>query len=316
VTSHASDSPRSALVVGLNSVDYIFSINDEIGPDCDVSATDMVISPGGPAANVAVTLAGLGIKTFYAGLVGSDHHGVVARKSLVDAGVEIVETSARYSLRSPVAVVLVNSINGTRLCCGYRESGSELTIEDFEIHHLIGAVDAIYSDGYELKLTGGIIETLSLQEDLVRKPAVVIDSEDGLALGQSWIQFVDHCLPSERAALQWGNQDIPSCIRQLAEVGVDTCVVTKGKEGSVGSEGDGLLIETPSIAVDSPDTVGAGDAFRGAYLAALLCGLPFVERITFATRVAALKCHQHGTRLGSDLLSSYASELRTVPKQS
>jgi sugar/nucleoside kinase (ribokinase family) len=50
--------------------------------------------------------------------------------------------------------------------------------------------------------------------------------------------------------------------------------------------------------VEVKDTTGAGDVFHGAYLAAVLEGLPPDECARYASAVSAIKCMYVGGRTG------------------
>jgi sulfofructose kinase len=67
-------------------------------------------------------------------------------------------------------------------------------------------------------------------------------------------------------------------------------VVTRGADGSVAYTADGT-IEAPGFPLDDVvSTLGAGDVFHGALLAALVRGLPLREALTRANACAALSC--------------------------
>ena len=77
-----------------------------------------------------------------------------------------------------------------------------------------------------------------------------------------------------------------------------TCV-TLGPQGSL-ARCRGHEIRTPAFAVPCVDSTGAGDAFRGGFIAALLQhGPDEVELLLrMANAVAALKCRTAGAREG------------------
>ena len=73
---------------------------------------------------------------------------------------------------------------------------------------------------------------------------------------------------------------------------------TLGQEGSLALVA-GTEIHTPGFRVPVVDTTGAGDAFRGGFIARWLAGgdRAHVEDVlTYANAVAALKCRALGAR--------------------
>jgi sulfofructose kinase len=72
--------------------------------------------------------------------------------------------------------------------------------------------------------------------------------------------------------------------------GSELTVITRGADGAVAYRGD-EVIETPGEPVDGMvSTLGAGDVFHGALLAALVRGLELRDALTKANRCAALSC--------------------------
>ena len=74
-------------------------------------------------------------------------------------------------------------------------------------------------------------------------------------------------------------------------------VATFGEKGCAGISKEGFF-EIPAFDVDVKDTVGAGDVFHGAFLAAIVKGLSPKDAARFASGVAAIKCTRIGGRAG------------------
>ncbi|RUM22995.1 carbohydrate kinase family protein [Rhizobium vallis] len=64
-------------------------------------------------------------------------------------------------------------------------------------------------------------------------------------------------------------------------------VVKRGPDGAVAIGPDGLLVSVAAPAVKVVDTIGAGDVFNAAFLAALAGGEPLVSCLTSGTEVAS-----------------------------
>ena len=79
----------------------------------------------------------------------------------------------------------------------------------------------------------------------------------------------------------------------LKEYNLDIVVETKGAVGSYVLTKDGIsYLDTPKV--DVADTVGAGDSFTGAFIAALLHGKSIRKAHELAVKVSAYVCTQHG----------------------
>lgn len=83
------------------------------------------------------------------------------------------------------------------------------------------------------------------------------------------------------------------CRMLLREYDLKLVIETKGAAGSYAfTAAETSWIETPRVEV--ADTVGAGDSFAGAFVAALLRGYPLREAHRTAVNVAAYVCTQKG----------------------
>lgn len=83
------------------------------------------------------------------------------------------------------------------------------------------------------------------------------------------------------------------CWLILGKYNLKMLVLTCGVNGSyVFAPGQRSFLPTPKVTV--ADTVGAGDSFTGAFVAALLASLPLVEAHRLAVDVSAFVCTQRG----------------------
>jgi fructoselysine 6-kinase len=76
---------------------------------------------------------------------------------------------------------------------------------------------------------------------------------------------------------------------RLHGLGVTTVCITRGAEGAFWSSG-GREILQPSLPAEVRDTMGAGDAFIGGYLASSLQGAPPEAALYLAATIAARAC--------------------------
>lgn len=91
----------------------------------------------------------------------------------------------------------------------------------------------------------------------------------------------------------WGGVEQDICKRILEEYNLEILILTKGTEGS--------FVFTPRITSYQPtpkvhvaDTVGAGDSFTAAFVAAYLHGDRIEDAHQLAVEVSAYVCTQHG----------------------
>ena len=107
---------------------------------------------------------------------------------------------------------------------------------------------------------------------------------------------VDCFLPSAKEVEDlWGLDDLPGVMRRLASNGPRIVVVKRGEDGSLlfDRERDAFW-EIPALPVEAIDTVGAGDAYCGGFLAGLLLTGDPVEAAVRGTVSASLAIEHYG----------------------
>lgn len=252
--------------VGLATRDTIFAVPRHPDADGRVVASEVVVAGGGPAATAAVTLARLGLRTFFVGAVGADDIGATIRTGLEREGVDVSELALVRGARSPESAILVH--DAARAIVHYpgtarlEPSSRALALcRDAAWVHVDHVGYASAPRDVTLSIdAGNPIEGLVL---------------DGVAL----------YAPTEASLReQFGDA------QQALDAGAEIVVVTRGESGSAARTRDGDVIEVASPRVDAVSTLGAGDVFHGALLAQLVVGVRLREALAFANECAALSC--------------------------
>ena len=108
---------------------------------------------------------------------------------------------------------------------------------------------------------------------------------------------VDYLAFSEKFARQWLSEDHPE--RALLELGKHSpaVLITLGERGLIWKR-NGENGSFPAFPVNAVDTTGAGDAFHGAFAAALADHKTWPEILRYASAVGALCCTRLGARAG------------------
>jgi sugar/nucleoside kinase (ribokinase family) len=84
-------------------------------------------------------------------------------------------------------------------------------------------------------------------------------------------------------------------------------VVKRGPDGAIAIDADGALVSVPAPVVNVVDTIGAGDVFNAAFLAALAAGQPLSSCLEAGTTVAS--------KAISTLPRSYGGPLQTTAEE-
>jgi len=95
------------------------------------------------------------------------------------------------------------------------------------------------------------------------------------------------------ALFGWNGEEQDICKRLLEEYNLDILILTKGTDGSFVFTPH-LTSYQPTPKVHIADTVGAGDSFTAAFVAAYLHGERIEDAHQLAVEVSAYVCLQHG----------------------
>ena len=96
----------------------------------------------------------------------------------------------------------------------------------------------------------------------------------------------------------FGNKDYEANCRKVLGMGPEIVVFTLGAKGCCGVSRGGEYFNLETYDVPVADTVGCGDVFHGAYLAALVRGMSPKEAARFSNAVSSIKCTRIGGRAG------------------
>jgi len=276
------------LCVGATSYDFVFWVNHHPDSDEKTTADAFIRCGGGPAANASVTVARMGLRSAFAGYLGSDIFGQMHLEELKAAGVD-TSFVVRGEYPTPLSSVLVNP-SGERSLVNYRDTDSVLPVEsvDFSIIH----PEVILFDGYEPELSR------SLMNDAHAKGIKTVLDAGSLNKGTSQLfDKVGYLVCSERFAYELTGASSPDTAMETLFSYSPYVVITLGKNGLIwkNAGGKGRISAYP---VDVVDSTGAGDVFHGAFAGCLAMGKEWIEILTYSNAAAALCCTKLGARTG------------------
>ena len=277
---------------GLNTIDLLAVIGQYPKPDSKQQLTDFVECPGGQAATAMVACARLGWRTRYVGRFGDDVRGRLARVSLEEAGVD-VSTCEDVSAPQPLSLILVDG-DGRRTVLWRRAAVVNMDAGDVDA----GTV----TSGRVLLVDCHQTAAATQAATYARRAGVptIVDVEQvrpGIAALLAEIDLIITARAFPEAFT--GVSGVGSALAAIARRFEPALVcATLGQEGSLAILG-GTEIYTPGFRVPVVDTTGAGDVFRGGFIAGWLAAGPRPQAedvLTYANAVAALKCRALGAR--------------------
>ena len=289
------------LCVGHASYDLVFSVPHHPAEDEKIVADDFIGCGGGPAATAAVTAARLGCRAAFAGYLGEDLYGEKHWQELVERGVD-TRLIARGASPTPLSTILVKP-DGTRALVNYKGATQALSADAVDCSLIRPKV--ILFDGHEPHLSLPLVQHAREQGI-----PTVLDAGSLHQGTEVLMDHVDYLVCSEKFAGQFaGNEE--RALARLAER-APVVVITLGVRGLIWQRQRqrGTLSAFPVSAID---TTGAGDAFHGAFSAALASAMAWPDLLRYASAAGALCCTRQGARCGIPSQQEHSQFLKRHP---
>jgi fructokinase len=271
--------------------------------------------PGGGPFNTAIALGRLGIPVAYLGTLSRDDYGSLLARLLTDAGVEM--SLVRWSdAPTPLAVVRRQDdgenaytfyLTGTSLTDLPPEAVPALSEHAWAIHvgTLALAVDPPAA-AYEALLDREARRRTIVLDPNVR-PAVFGDQVSYRVRFERLARLADVVKLSEHdAAWIYPELERADTLDRILGLGPRLVAITMGMLGAVAASREGQA-RVPAVAITVVDTVGAGDIFGAALLAALverdalkpgatrsLDDSLLEEAVEYAVTASAITCSRRG----------------------
>jgi sulfofructose kinase len=274
------------LCVGHACYDLVFCVDHHPDADEKTIAQKFISCGGGPAANAAVTVSRLGLKSAFAGYLGNDFFG---QRHFEEFSHEAVNTDliVRGERPTPLSAILVK-FDGHRTVVNYKGDTAPLPAGrmDFSTWH----PQVILFDGHEPEVSLALMEAIK-----GRGISTVLDAGSVHRGSLKLLEQVDYAVVSQKFARECTGKEDPQ--RAALKLGQHSpaVVITLGEAGLVwkNEDGSGSL---PAFSIDALDTTGAGDAFHGAFAAGLASGKPWNDLLAYASAAGALCCTKYGAR--------------------
>lgn len=248
--------------------------------------------PGGKGANQAVAAARAGAIVAMIGAVGDDEHGVTMRKTLADNGVDVSRVVSQANTATGVALITVDEAGENTIVVA---PGANALVRSASVD---SGVDAIRDADV-------VLAQLEVPLDAVQRAAmrardvgakVVLNAAPARALPSDLLAQLDVLIVNrgEAACIAGRSEaDDPEALaKSLQGLGVPEVVITLGGDGAL--HAGARTIRVPAFPVEPIDTVGAGDAFAGAFAAAMSEKIPTENALRFAAVAGALATTRHG----------------------
>ena len=269
--------------------------------------------PGGKGSNQAVAAARAGGQVGFIGAVGCDAFGAGARAFHDAEGIRWLATE-KPGQPTGAAAILVNRLGQNEIVVAL-DANDTLTPADVDLHAdalraarvvviQLEANLAAEARALELARAGGATTLLNPAPMRADFDPALLASVDILLPNETEFCALINLLPSTKttADLGFDEQKLASLPEDLLhklcrEMGVGTVIITLGARGCLVSRADNYALLPAVPGLQAVDTTGAGDAFVGAFAAALAeFGPGEIERAArFANAGAGLSVTRPGT---------------------
>ncbi len=282
------------LCVGHASYDLIFSVPYHPAADEKIVANHFSGCGGGPAANAAITVSRLGLKAAFAGYLGNDLYGDKHWQEFVAEKIS-TQHIVRGSNPTPLSSIIVKP-DGKRALINFKGTTQALSSDAIAFSSMNPKV--ILFDGHEPQISLALL-------NLVGNKSIptVLDAGSLHEGTEQLMDKVDYLVCSEKFARQFADHE-NDALDLLAKNSAHV-VITLGERGLIWKCKDerGKL---PAYPVTAVDTTGAGDAFHGAFAAAVAMQMNWIDSLRYASAAGALCCTKIGARPGLPSLGEHS----------
>lgn len=277
--------------IGICTVDHLLSVSQMPQYGLSIRASNYLRQSGGLVASALVAATRLGATTKVVARIGDDDEGQYIHDDLNREGVDTSKLRTEVDTHTHIAMILVDDKTGERSFVSRWATGSSINLNEISQDDITSA---------KILFVDNVTEA-TLQAAQWAKEAgvtVVIDPACPFDTLKELLPWVDVPIVPESFATQWMPNDPPEkAAEALYDLGARIAIVTLGERGCVVCSTDGVQ-SYPTIPVKVVDTTGAGDAFHGAFMYALLQDWELPRMVQFAAAVGAMNCRFLGGRTG------------------
>jgi ribokinase len=276
-------SPPSIVVVGSANIDLVAYLDRTPGPGETVLGRTFNQRFGGKGANQAVMAARLGASVAFVGAVGDDAYAGQTIANFEAEGID-VGGLARVPGPSGLASIWVEPDGTNRIVV---IAGANGLVSAAVAAGGIEAVDAVDVVIGQLEIPQAATAA-AFRAAKAHGAMTILNPAPAAALDAELLTAADWLVPNEIELEQLAGGAISSDDDLLRYAGAAGrgLVVTLGAAGAAVVTADGV-VRVPAPEVVAVDTVGAGDAFVGAFAAGLGLGLEPVEAVRLGIACAS-----------------------------
>ncbi|POP40811.1 ribokinase [Superficieibacter electus] len=283
-------------ILGSFNVDIIANVERFPKNGESLLASNTIIGPGGKGANQALAASKCQVQVHFVGKVGNDHFSKMAHDHLSSSDIDSFTLYQDEEHKTGSAIIYVSQSDGENMIAIY--SGANQYITESEVANIASELaDAkIFLTQLENNIEAthkALMMASSLGVKTILNPAPYSEH------AATCLPYVDYLTPNEtEASLMSGVEvnDIASAkdaARVIKSMGAKNIIITMGSQGVLIYDGK-QFTHIPALKAVTVDTTGAGDAFNGAFAAAMAKEQSLHSAAKFACAFASLAVEREG----------------------
>lgn len=281
------------VVFGSLNVDFVTRVARLPGEGETVAGDDYAVLPGGKGANQALAARRAGAEVALVGAVGDDAFAALALAELSKAGVDV---SRVRKVASPTgaAFVAVDAAGRNQIVVA---AGANALARASDLDGLSASPGILLVQ----RETPADEVMAALRWARARGVRTIVNAAPSVGFPAGMLALADFLIVNEHeiADVAESPEATPEATaRALSRAGGTAVVLTLGAAGAILAQG-GRVVRANAPKVRVVDTTGAGDAFCGAFAAALDAGRTPEAALAFACVAGSLACETPGAQTGA-----------------
>lgn len=289
-TDPASKRSPHILCIGMPVRDLTFRVDGLPARGFKVNADHFDEICGGNALNSAIGIVRLGGRASICGPMGDA--GETSSRFIFDKmaeeGIDTRNLIHMAGLVTPISTIMIDP-SGERTIVTFRDPQLwKVRLPD--VDRLLQDCDAVLTESRCAEFCTDLCA-----EATRRGIPVVVDVDRAMSLREGLLTASSHLIFSSEALQQTADTTSDAeALLKIAKLTPSFLAGTRGAQGTLWLDDEGVLQETPAFPVHTVDTLGAGDIFHGAFALAMTEGQDIRRALRFASAAAALKCTRFG----------------------
>lgn len=281
----------TVFVVGSINLDRVLNVHTCPMPGETVVARQSSTFAGGKGANQAVSAARAGAGVVMIGAVGSDDAGDELIRSLGASGLARLEVQ---HVPGPTgsAIVMVGDNGENSIVVS---QGANAGLEPQHVLRSLGSLNRNDIVVLQAEVPPLVIETAASSAAAVGA-RVVLNLAPPVALDLASLSIDTLIVNEHEAAALTGLDEPEAMAMRLAQISGGRVVLTLGSQGALIADDQGAEHVSALAPAAVVDTTGAGDAFVGAFAAALASGLNGRDAVRWGAAAGSLTVESVGAQ--------------------